>query len=130
MITALLVSIICLVVVTASLGILLYVEHSVSSALRNRIVENSQRSKRIEEDLCKDIKVRYEQLNAAYKQIEHLRLRSHVEVSVLIGTEKYPPGFVFRSKAEACKEIGIRSHKALSGRNRTLVINGYTLKIN
>lgn len=132
MITAIIVSLVCLIIVTASLGVMLLIEHSVSSSLSMRLIEQERQSKMIEEDLCKDIKHRAEQLNALSKELNALKARNKPEsvtVTVVVGTEKYPPGTVFKSKSAARAALDIKSHSWLDGRNKVTVCNGYTLKI-
>ena len=128
-----------LLAAAAVLGWLLFVERDVSSSLIVKLEAQDRIHKSIEEGICREVKERYKQLETALKEVDRLTnviktsVNKPVKVTVTViesTDEKYPAGTVFDSKCAALRAIGSKTHKHLPGRDVTIKVKGFTLKIN
>jgi len=131
--------IVVLLASTAVLGWLLFLERDVSSSLIVKLDAQEKIHKSIEEGLCYEMKERYKQLEAALKDNARLikvvkeTVNRPVKVTVTViesPDEKYPAGTIFDSKCAALRAIGSKCHHDLTGRDVTVNIKGFVLKIN
>ena len=131
--------IVVLLASAAVLGWLLFVERDVSASLVIKLDAQEKIHKSIEEGICQEVKERYKQLETALKEVDRLTnvikssVNKPVKVTVTViesPDEKYPAGTVFGSKCAALRAIGSKTHKHLPGRDVTIKVKGFTLKIN
>lgn len=131
--------IVVLLAAAAVLGWLLFLERDVSSSLIVKLDAQEKIHKSIEEGLCFELKERNKQLETALREVDRLTkvikssVNKPVKVTVTViesQDEKYPAGTVFDSKCSALRAIGSKTHKHLPGRDVTIKVKGFTLKIN
>lgn len=131
--------IVVLLAAAAVLGWLLFLERDVNSSLIVKLDAQEKIHKSIEEGLCHELKERYKQLEDALREVDRLTkvikssVNKPVKVTVTVIESpdgKYPAGTVFDSKCAALRAIGSKTHKHLPGRDVTVKVKGFVLKIN